>query len=151
MLGAAAVQDTATLVRCAVRRLLDAVKVADSQAAKKLRCGLRFDYSRPRVKPTGDWQDRDARRELLAEVAGDAERALRAVEADEQLLAASKIAEAASVLREIIGQEFAVADDDVCWTARPPDPLRPRSGDAPRPPDVVAALHRLQAARGRRD
>jgi hypothetical protein len=39
MLGAAAVQDTATLVRCAVRRLLDAVKVADAQAAKKLRCG----------------------------------------------------------------------------------------------------------------
>jgi transposase len=113
MLGAAAVQDTATLVRCAVRRLLDAVKVADAQAAKKLRCGLRFDYSRPRVKPTGDWQDRDARRELLAEVAGDAERALRAVETDEQLLAAWRIAEAASVLREIIGQEFAVADDDV--------------------------------------
>ncbi len=88
MLGAAAVQDTATLVRCAVRKLLDAVKVADSQAAKKLRCGLRFDYSRPRVKPEGDWQDRDARVELLAEVAGDAERALRAVEADEQLIAA---------------------------------------------------------------
>jgi transposase len=42
MLGAAAVQDTATLVRCAVRKLLDAVKVGDSQAAKKLRCGLRF-------------------------------------------------------------------------------------------------------------
>ena len=113
MLGAAAVQDTATLVRCAVRRLLDAVKVADAQAAEKLRCGLRFDYSRPRVKPEGDWQDRDARMELLAEVAGDAERALRAVEADEQLQAAWKIAEAASVLREIIGQEFAVADDDV--------------------------------------
>src|SRR6184192_2074068 len=61
MLGAAAVRDTATLVRCAVRKLLDAVKLADSQAAKRLRCGLRFDYSRPRVKPTGDWQDRDAR------------------------------------------------------------------------------------------
>ena len=113
MLGAAAVQDAATLVRCAVRKLLDAVKVADSQAAKKLRCGLRFDYSQPRVKPEGDWQDRDARMELLAEVARDAERALRAVEADEQLLAASAIVEAARLLREIIGQEFAVADDDV--------------------------------------
>src|SRR6266705_839461 len=113
MLGAAAVQDAATLVRCAVRKLLDAVKVADSQAAKKLRCGLRFDYSQPRVKPEGDWQDRDARMELLAEVARDAERALRAVEADEQLLAAPAIVEAARLLREIIGQEFAVADDDV--------------------------------------
>jgi len=113
MLGAAAVQDTATLVRCAVRKLLDAVKLADSQAAKRLRCGLRFDYSRPRVKPTGDWQDRDARMGLLAEVARDAERALRAVEADEPLMAAPGIAEAASVLREIIGQEFEVAGDDV--------------------------------------
>src|SRR6266498_3719570 len=113
MLGAAAVQDTATLVRCAVRRLLDAVKGADSRAATELRRGLRFDYSRPRVKPRGDWQDRDARMELLAEVARDAERALRAVEADEELMAAPEAAEAASVLREIIGQEFEVADDDV--------------------------------------
>jgi len=113
MLGAAAVQDTVTLVRSGVRKLLDAVKVADSQAAKELRSGLRFDYSRPRMKPEGDWQDRDARMELLAEVARDAERALRAVEADEELMAAPEAAEAASVLREIIGQEFEVADDDV--------------------------------------
>src|SRR6266511_2569335 len=113
MLGAAAVQDTATLVRCAVRKLLDAVKVADSRAAGELRAGLRFDYSRPRVKPEGDWQDRDARVELLAEVARDAERAVRAVEADEQLIAADEVAEAARLLREIIGQEFEVADDEV--------------------------------------
>ena len=38
--------------------------------------------------------------ELLAEVARDAGRALRAVEADDELLAAPAIAEAASVLRE---------------------------------------------------
>src|SRR5712691_11495533 len=113
MLGAAAVQDTATLVRSAVRKLLDAVKVADSRAARELRRGLCFDYSRPRVKPAGEWQERAARMELLAEVARDAGRALRAVEADDELMAAPAIAEAASVLREIIGQEFAVADDEV--------------------------------------
>src|SRR5713226_5575747 len=113
MLGAAAVQDTVTLVRSGVRKLLDVVKVADSQAGSELRCGLRFDYSRPRVKPEADWQDRDARMQLLAEVARDAERALRAVEADEELIAAPEIAEAARLLREIIGQEFKVADDDV--------------------------------------
>jgi transposase len=113
MLGAAAVQDTATLVRCAVRKLLDAVKSADSRAAKELRRGLRFDYARPRVRPEGDWQERAARMELLAEVARDGERALRAVEADDALLAAPAIVEAASVLREIIGQEFEVADGDV--------------------------------------
>src|SRR5712691_7805916 len=94
MLGAAAVQDTVTLVRCAVRKLLDAVKVADSPAARELRRALRFDYSRPRLKPEADWQDRDARMELLAEVAGDAERALRAVEADDELLAGPAIVEA---------------------------------------------------------
>jgi transposase len=113
MLGAAAVQDTVTLVRSAVRKLLDAVTVADSQAVRELRSGLRFDYSRPRAKPKGDWQDRETRLELLAEVARDAERALRVVEADEQLIAATEIAEAASLLREIVGQEFEVADDDV--------------------------------------
>ncbi len=51
--------------------------------------------------------------ELFAEVARDAERALRALEADEQLIAAPGMAEAARVLREIIGQEFEVADGEV--------------------------------------
>lgn len=112
MLGAAAVQDTVTLVRSGVRKLLDAVEAGDAKAARELRSGLRFDYSRPRVKPEGDWQDRDARMELLAEVARDAERALRAVEADEELIAPPEIAEAARLLREIIGQEFEVADGE---------------------------------------
>src|SRR6266568_4233083 len=51
MLGAAAVQDAVTLIRCAVRRLLDAVKAADSRAASGLRRALRFDYARPRLRP----------------------------------------------------------------------------------------------------
>ena len=113
MLGAAAVQDTAVLVRAAVRKLIDAVNAVDGEAAGELRRGLRFDYSKPRVKPEGDWQDRDARMGLLGEVALDAERALRAVEACEDLLAADAVAEAAGLLREIIGQEFEVKDDDV--------------------------------------
>ena len=54
MLGAAAVQDTAVLVRGrgpqADRRGRCAV---DEQAAGELRRGLRFDYSKPRVKPGG--------------------------------------------------------------------------------------------------
>jgi hypothetical protein len=54
MLGAAAVQDTATLVRCGVRKLLDAVKAADPEAADGLASGLRFDYANPRRKPAGD-------------------------------------------------------------------------------------------------
>jgi transposase len=46
MLGAAAVQDTASLVRSGVRKLLDAVEAADGQAAEAVSAGLRFDYSR---------------------------------------------------------------------------------------------------------
>jgi hypothetical protein len=53
MLGAAAVQDTATLVRSGVRRLLDVVEAADGEAAEALASGLRFDYSRPRESPLG--------------------------------------------------------------------------------------------------
>ena len=119
MLGAAAVQDTATLVRSAVRKLIDAVKAADGRAAEELTSGLRFDYSRPREKPAGDWQDRPAREALLAEVARDAERALRAVEEDDELAADAAIVEAAKLLREIVGQEFELADDEL---------PRPRSG-----------------------
>ena len=113
MLGAAAVQDTVTLVRSSVRKLLDAVRGTDGRAAKELQRRLRFDYARPRVKPEGEWQDREARMQLLAEVARDAERALRAVEADEQLIATPEVGEAASLLREIVGQEFELADDEV--------------------------------------
>jgi transposase len=113
MLGAAAVQDTATLVRAGVRKLIDAVAAVEGEAARQLRSGLRFDYSRPRVKPQGDWQEREARTKLLGEVATDAERALRAVEADEKLIAAEDVVAAVKLLREIIGQEFEVTDDEV--------------------------------------
>ena len=113
MLGAAAAQDTAVLVRAAVRKLLDAVAGDDKQAAGEIRSELRFDYSRPRVKPEGDWQDREARMGLLVEVAMDAARALQAVETDPELIALPEVAEAARLLREIIGQEFDVGDDEV--------------------------------------
>src|SRR5947207_8590727 len=113
MLGAAAVQDTTTLVRSAARKLIDAVGATDQEAAAELCRGLRFDYSRPRQKPDGDWQDANARMEILAEVARDAERAIRAVEADDELSAADEVAAAARLLREIVGQEFEVSDDEV--------------------------------------
>ncbi len=112
-LGAAAVQDTAVLVRAAVRKLLDAVNAVDEQAAQELRAGLRFDYRRPRVKPEGDWQDREARARLLVEVAVDAAGALQAVESDPELMAVDHVAQAARLLREIIGQEFDVGEDQV--------------------------------------
>ena len=69
--------------------------------------------TRAREKPEGDWQHKAAREALLAEVATDAERALRAVEQEDGLLADQAIAEAADLLREIVGQEFEVADAEV--------------------------------------
>ncbi len=118
MLGAAAVQDTASLVRSGVRKLIDAVKSCDQHAAFELESELRFDYARPREKPEGDWSDREARQALLGEVARDAERALRAVEGEGELAAAEAVAEAAKLLREIVGQEFEVSDDEVSRVRR---------------------------------
>ena len=112
MLGAAAVQDTATLVRSGVRKLIDAVNVADRESADGLCSGLRFDYSEPRRKPAGDWQDRATRMELLGEVAIDATRALGAVEQDDELIEDERVATATRLLREIVGQEFEPADEE---------------------------------------
>jgi transposase len=113
MLGAAALQDTATLVRSAVRKLIDAVKAADAEAATGLAAGLRFDYANPRRKPEGDWQDKAARTELLGEVARDAARALRVVEEDDELIVDERVAAVARLLREIVGQEFELSDDEL--------------------------------------
>jgi transposase len=113
LLGAAAVQDTVSLVRSGVRKLLDAVKSCDQQAAGELESGLRFDYARPSEKPDGDWSDREARQALLSDVATDAERALQAVEREDELASEEAVAEAAKLLREIVGQEFEVSDDEV--------------------------------------
>lgn len=121
MLGAAAVQDTATLVRSAVRKLIDAARSADPAAADALSAGLRFDYAEPRRKPAGDWQDKASRTELLGEVAIDAARALRTVEQGDELIANEAVAGAARLLREIVGQEFDLAGDE------PPRP-RPQRG-----------------------
>jgi len=112
MLGAAAVQDTATLVRSGVRKLIDAVGATDPDAADGLAAGLRFDYKQPRRKPAGDWQDKSERMALLGEIAIDAARAVGTVEEDDRLLADERVAEAARLLREIVGQEFEPGDDE---------------------------------------
>jgi transposase len=138
MLGAAAVQDTARLVRSGVRRLLDAVEATDEEAAQGLASALRSDYSNPRERPAGDWRDKAAREALLTEVARDAERAPRAVEEDDELAADEAIVEAAKLLREIVGQEFEVADDEV---------PRLRRG---RRPDQILSAHDPEMRNGRK-
>ena len=119
MLGAAAIQDTVTLVRAAVRKLIDAVTALDLSAARRLRQALAFDYARPRQKPSADWHDKSEREAMLVEVATDAQRALAAIAGHAELIGDRAVGAAAGLLGEIVGQEFELADDE-----RP----RPRHG-----------------------
>jgi len=113
MLGAAATQDTLTLVRSGVRKLLDAVAGEDAEAAATLARKLEFDYARPRQKPDCDWRSKPAREALVTRVAQDAERTLRAVAQVAELAQRGPVAAAAALLRELIGQDFELDEDDV--------------------------------------
>ena len=113
MLGAAAVQDTIALVRTGVGKLIDAVAGEDEQAGRELREGLGFDYEQPGRRPECDWRSRPERDAMLTRVAQDAERALRAVEQTPELIESEAIADAARLLRELIGQDFEVDPDGV--------------------------------------
>jgi len=114
MLGAAATQDTVTLVRSGVAKLIGAVREAEEAAAEGLASGLEFDYRAPREKPDCNWRVKAEREAMLTRVAQDAERALRAVEAQGTgLLADEAVGEAHKLLRELIGQDFDVEDDGV--------------------------------------
>jgi transposase len=113
MLGAAATKDTVRLVRHGVKKLIDAVGVADEQAAAALSDGLQFDYERPAEKPDCRWRIKVERERMLTQVAEDAERALAAVEGCEGLLAQERVVEAHRLLRELIGQDFDIDQDGV--------------------------------------
>jgi len=113
MLGAAATQDTVRLVRHGVRRLLDAVAGADSDAAGRLDDGLEFDYARPGEKPDCRWREKAERERMLTRVAEDAERALRAVDEADGLLDDETVKAAQGLLGELIGQDFDIDDDGV--------------------------------------
>ncbi len=113
MLGAAATQDTVRLVRAGVRKLIDAVAEGDADAAASLSDALEFDYARPSEKPDCRWRERTERERMLTRVAEDAERALRAVEQADELLADDAVRDAHALLRELIGQDFNVDQDGV--------------------------------------
>src|SRR3954447_23108801 len=138
MLGAAAIQDTVTLVRAAVRKLIDTVGRLDPDAACRLRTDLAFDYPRPRQKPPTDWHDKAEREAMLVEVATDAQRALAAIARHPELVGDRAVGAAAGLLSEIVGQEFELADDE-----RP----RPRHGRRPR---QIISAHDPEMRHGRK-
>lgn len=113
MLGAAATQDTVRLVRFGLRRVIDAVRATDDQAAGALERGLEFDYARPAQKPDCDWRKKAVRERMLGRVAQDAERCLRAIAAEPEIASEPGVAEAAGLLRELIGQDFDIDDAGV--------------------------------------
>jgi hypothetical protein len=113
MLGAAATQDTVRLVRHGVKKLLDAVEGVDGEAGRRLADGLEFDYEDPNVKPDCRWREKAERERMLTRVAQDGERALRAVEQADGLLAEERVAEAHGLLRDLLGQDFEIDEDGV--------------------------------------
>jgi hypothetical protein len=76
----------------------------------------------------------------LVEVATDAQRALRAVEHDDELLSDAAVGEAARLLAEIVGQEFDTAEDD-------DDRPRPRHRRSTR---QIISAHDPENAHGRK-
>jgi DDE family transposase len=96
-----------------VRKLIDAVADMDESAAERLGDGLEFDYARPAQKPDCRWREKRERERMLTRVAEDAERALRAVERADGLLADEAVKEAHALLRELLGQDFDVDEDGV--------------------------------------
>jgi transposase len=113
MLGAAATQDTVRLVRHGVRKLLDAVVTVDAGAGRRLDDSLEFDYQRPNDKPDCRWRAKLERERMLTRVAEDAERALRAVEQADGLLADAAVEGAHRLLRALIGQDFDIDETGV--------------------------------------
>jgi hypothetical protein len=103
---AVATQDTVTLLRGAIRGLL---RACPPSLATKVRAGLqREDDYRAPGKPTCDWQDRQAREELVDALVRDAYRAhfaLRGQRLD------PRVAEAAALLATVTGQDIEETDD----------------------------------------
>jgi len=110
---AVATQDTVTMIRSAIRRLL---AVADDDLEVELRAVLaRDDDYRAAGKPVCDWDDRAAREQLVADLAADAYACLGVLE-DRDLTV--EVAEAVELLATVVGQDLEAGDDGRLRIAR---------------------------------
>lgn len=103
---AVATQDTVTLIRSAIRRLL---AVADPVLRGELRAVLSRDDDYVRAgKPVCDWDDRTAREELVGDLAADAHACLGVLDGRALTL---DVAEAAELLATVVGQDLELDGD----------------------------------------
>ena len=113
MLGAAATQDTVRLVRHGVASSSTRSPGSTLTPRRRLDGWLGVRLADPNEKPDCRWREKAERERMLTRVAQDAERALRAVEQADGLLADETVADAHQLLRELIGQDFDIDEDGV--------------------------------------
>ena len=103
---AVATQDTVTMIRSAIRRLL---MVTDPSVEAELRAVLvRDDDYRVAGKPVCDWDDRQARVQLVDDLARDGHTCLWLLE-DRDLT--TEMIEAVELLATVIGQDLEIGED----------------------------------------
>ncbi len=110
---AVATMDTVTLVRSAIRGLLAACDAELESELRGLLC--RDDEYRTAGKPVCDYDDREAREELIDALAKDARALLVALDGSE--LEAS-VSEAAALLASVVGQDLDEGEDGIFRIAR---------------------------------
>jgi hypothetical protein len=105
---AVATQDTVTLVRSAIRGVLQACE--DDQASELRKCLRREDDYSTAGKPVCDWDDAPAREALLDALARDAYAIL--AQLDDRTVSA-KLQQAARLLATVVGQDIEQREDGV--------------------------------------
>lgn len=110
---AVATQDTVTLIRSAIRGLLQA---ADSELGVHLRAALKRDDDYQQAgKPVCAWDDREARQELVDELAKDGYAVLGCLDGMEL---ATPVSEAGRLLATVLGQDLEQTADGTFRIAR---------------------------------
>lgn len=110
---AVATQDTVTMIRSAIRRLLAA---ADPELEAGLRSVLRGDDDYASGgKPVCDWDDPAAREQLVADLASDAYACLAVLDGRDLTV---EVTEAAELVATVVGQDLEPGDDDRFRIAR---------------------------------
>lgn len=116
---AVATQDTVTLIRSAIRGLL---KVADDCLEAELRGLLQRDDDYARAgKPVCDWEDAEARTQLIDELVRDGMALLKAME---KRTMTTQVEQGVSLLATVIGQDIDQSPDGTFCIARRTAPDR---------------------------